>query len=122
MFTPSTVTFSGNNAVQTVTMQIYTLAPQASPGATRSAMLWIPAMLLGMLLMVRRRKLAVATRGLLMLLMLACTALSMTGCGWGSYSTPTGNDSITVNVTATAAPGSSFTNLNQTATINIIVQ
>jgi len=122
IFTPSTVTFSGNNAVQTATMQLYTLAPQATPGASRSAMLWIPAFMLGLLLMVRRRNMAMATRRMLLLLVMVCAAFSFTGCGTGSYFTPTGTDSIVVNVTATATPGSSSSNLNQTATITITIQ
>lgn len=123
LFTPGSVSFSGNNAVQTSTVTFYTIAPYAAPGTSRSAMLWIPAALLGMLLMVRRRKLGVATRSILMLLVLACAVMSMSGCGGGgSFVTPTGTDTVTVNVTALATPGTSSSNLNQTATISITVQ
>jgi len=122
VFTPSSITFTGNNAPQTATLQIYTLAPQAVPGTAHSGLLWIPAMLMGMLLMVRRRKLGTATRALLMLLLLACAAFGVTGCGNGNYSTPVGADSLVVNVTATATTGSGSSNLNQTATIAITVQ
>jgi len=123
LFLPTSVTFTGNNAVQTTTLQLYTLAPQASSASTRSGLLWIPAMLLGMLLMVRRRKLAVATRGLLMLLVMACAASAVSGCGSGSnYVTPTGTDSVVVNVAATAAAGSSSSNLNQNLSISITIQ
>jgi len=124
LFLPTTIVFTGNNAVQTSVLQFYTIAPQTKAGASSSGLLWIPATLLGMLLMVRRRKLAVATRSVLMLVVMALAATSVTGCGWGSnnYYTPTGSNSVVVNVTATATAGSSSANLNQAATITITVQ
>jgi len=121
-FTPTTITFSGNNAVQTATLQIYTLAPQATASPVKAAVLWVPGMLLAMLGMFRRRKLAGMTRGLLLLAVMVCAAFGMTGCGSNNYSTPTGTDSVQVVVTATATPGTSSSNLSQTATISITVQ
>jgi len=121
IFTPTTLTFTGNNAVQTSALQIYTIAPYAAPSPAKSGLLWIPAMLLVTLLIFRRSKLAPATRALLLAVM-ACAAFGIMGCGNGAYWTPAGADTVTVNVTAAAAPGSSSPNLNPTATISITIQ
>jgi len=121
IFTPTSITFTGNNTVQTVALQLYTIAPHAKAGVTASRILWIPGTMLAALLFIRRRKLATGTRGLLMLALLACAALGISGCGGNNYYTPTGSATVVVNVSATAtASGSS--NLNQTASISITVQ
>ena len=118
IFTPASLTFTGNNAVQTSTLTLYTLAPSAAPGITRSALLWMPAVLLGLLLL-NRRRVGITTRSVLLLLMV-CAAAGISGCGKGNFVTPTGNSSITVNVTAVAAPG--FSNVSSTATIAVTIQ
>ncbi|HEY0307094.1 MAG TPA: Ig-like domain repeat protein, partial [Acidobacteriaceae bacterium] len=122
MFTPSTISFTGNNVVQTVMLQIYTLAPHAESGPVKAAVLWIPALLMTMLLVFRRRKLVAATRGLLLLAVMACVAFGVTGCGSNNYSTPAGTNNVQVVVTAIAAAGTSSANLNQTATISVTIQ
>ncbi|MDR3735253.1 MAG: Ig-like domain repeat protein [Acidobacteriaceae bacterium] len=121
VFTPSSITFTGNNAVQTVALQIYTIAPHLKTAVTASQILWVPGVMLAALLFFRRRKLAPTTRGLVMLALLVCAALGVTGCGGNSYFTPTGNATVVVNVAATAtASGSS--NLNQSASISVTIQ
>ena len=121
-FNPSTVTFTGNGAVQTSTLTVYTLAGNAAPGASSSALLWIPGILCAVVLFVRRRKITAMTGGVMMLVMLTCVALGMSGCGHTSYGTPVGTQTVQVNVAATATAGSGSSNLNQSANITITIQ
>ncbi len=123
-FLPSTVTFTGNNAVQTVQVTVFTLNAHTAPGAPSQSLLWFPAAgMLSLLIALRRRKLARTLRPLLMLAIAALALTAITGCGSSSsFVTPTGTTIVTAHVGATGAPGSSSGNINQTATITINIQ
>ncbi len=124
-FTPSTVVFTGDNAVKTTTLQVITTAPHAAGGTNLSAIFWIPGGVLAGLLFMRRRKLTAAMRGLLLLAVLACVSLGITACGGGTAltgGTPTGTDTVQVNVSAAATVGSGSGNVNQSASISITIQ
>jgi len=123
-FIPSSVTFTGNNAVQTVQMTVFTLDAHTVPGAPTQNLLWFPAAgMLALLIAIRRRKLARTLRPLLMLAIAALALTAITGCGSSSsFITPKGTTVVSVHVGATAAPGSSSGNVNQTATITINIQ
>jgi predicted outer membrane repeat protein len=131
-FAPNTIALSGSNTPQQVLLTVYTLGPsntsslRTGTGSTRDAgLLWLPAIALAALLAVRRRGFArqhLRLTGLCMLLLLAGTMLSLSGCAPMHYYTPTGTDTITVSATGIATPGSGSANLNQTATLTLIVQ
>ena len=116
----STPSFSSSTTAQTSTLTIYTLAPHAS-GGTASGLLWIPAILCGALLWLRRRSLTGSVRALLMLAVLACIALSTNGCGNGGYSTPTGTDTVNVSVVATATATTS-TSATSAVSLTVTIQ
>jgi len=123
-FTPTTITFSGNNVVHTSMLQFTTTAPSVEIGGSKAALFWLPALIMGGLLMLSGRRLPPTVRSLLMLLVLTCMGLSLSGCGGrgGSPGTPTGTDNVVVNVSALASSGTGFSNLNQTTSITITIQ
>jgi hypothetical protein len=122
-FVPGTITFTGNNAVQTSQLQVYTLNAHDAPTAAKQNLLWFPALLLAGFVAVRRRKLSRSLRPLLMLAIMACSFSALTGCGWGhaSFVTPVGTDNITITATAIATAGSSSSNSTQSTTLTVIV-
>ena len=120
-FTTSSVSFAGNNAVQTATLTVLTVAPYTS-GTRPAAMSFLASLSLGLLLFVRRRKLAPAVRSLLLLLIAATASLGITGCGSaGSAGTPVGTTPLTVTVTATGTATGSASS-TQTVNITLVVQ
>jgi len=121
-FTPSTITFTGNNAVQTSQMVVFTLNANNTTPPTTNGLLWIPAGLLACFIAIRRRKLSRTLRPVLMLVLAAFALAAMTGCGTGAhFVTPTGTDIVTVTASATGTPGTSSSNTTQTATITITI-
>jgi len=129
-FTPPSLVFTGNDAVQTVSLLISTTAPQASVRTNLSStflstIFSIPGIAFATLLFNRRRRSTMAKRGILMLIALACVAVNIVGCGSGiptKNSTPIGPSVIQVNVAATATAGSGSSNLNQNASITVTIQ
>jgi hypothetical protein len=120
-FAPSTIVFTGNNAVQTSQLTVYTLnAHDAPAGGSKQGLLWLPAGMLACLVMVRRRKMVRGLRVLMMLALAALALTAMTGCGSSAgFVTPTGANTVTVTASAIGTGGSA--NVNQTATITIII-
>jgi hypothetical protein len=122
IFSPASITFTGNNAVQTAVLTVYTLNANDAPGTSKQSLLWLPAAVFACFILMRRRKLARNLRPLLMLAIAALALTAMTGCGSGaSFVTPTGTDTVTVTATATATPGTSSSNTTQTAVITITI-
>jgi len=122
VFTPASITFTGNNAVQTAQLVVYTLNAHDAPGTSKQGLLWFPAAMLACIVALRRRKLARGLRPLLMLAIAALALTAMTGCGSGaSFQTPVGTDTVTVTATATGTAGTSSPNTTQTATITITI-
>jgi hypothetical protein len=118
-FNPASLTFTGNGAVQTSVLTVYTLGPG---GTSINAILWAPALMLGALLFFLRRRMTAMTRSLLMLAVLACMAFGVSGCGSTSFRTPAGTNAVVVNVTAMATAGSGSSNINQGVNISITIQ
>ena len=103
-------------------MTIYTLAP-AAVHAPSASMLWIPGALLALLIFVGRKRMKRPMQSLLMLVLLATLAMGATGCGGAAnFVTPTGADTISINVTAIGAPGSGSSDLNQSLNLNVTIQ
>jgi len=122
IFTPSGIAFAGNNAVQTATVQFYTLNVNGTTGVSKQGVLWLPAIALLGFIAVRRRKLMQNLRPLLMLAIAAVALTAMTGCGSGAhFITPTGADTVTITAAATATAGASSQNSTQTAVITITI-
>lgn len=131
-FAPTSVALNGSNTPQQVTLTVYTLGPsntsslRRGPGTTLDAgLLWLPGIALAALLALHRRKLAKHLSripGILAMLLLAGAIFGLAGCAPTHYWTPTGTDLISVNSVGVAAPGSGSANLNQTATLTLIVQ
>jgi hypothetical protein len=121
-FTPSSITTTDGVTPQTSVMTIDTLAPSARPGISAS-MLWIPGAMFALLVFIGRKRMNKRMQSLLMLLLLATLALGASGCGSrASFATPTGADSITLNVTAVGSPGTGSSNLNQTLNLTVTIQ
>ncbi len=120
VFNPATIVFTGNNAVQTSTLTVYTLNASARSGASSSGLLWIPAGMLACLVAMRRKKLARGMRPLLMIAIAALALTAMTGCGASpSFVTPTGTTVTTVTASAVGAGGNS--NSSQSISLTIII-
>jgi len=107
------VALNGTNTPQTVTLTVYTLGP-----ANTSSLLWLPALALGLLLMLRRRKLRVPA--MLAGVLLLAGMLGLSGCAPVHYYTPTGTNSISINAVGVATAGSGSSNVNQSATLTLI--
>jgi hypothetical protein len=119
-FLAPTITFTGNNAVQTSQLTVFTLNVHDAAGSTQS-LLWFPvAGMLAMLIAMRRRKLARTLRPLLMVAIAALAMTALTGCGTSQgFITPTGVNTVTVTASATGTGASG--NVNQTAVITITI-
>lgn len=126
-FQAPAIALTGSNTPQVVSLTLYTLGPgntssiRSGTGAARDAgLLWLPGIAFATLLLLRRKRLV---SPLLTLLLLAGAMLGLSGCfGAQHFYTPTGTDIVTVTSTGIATPGSGSTNLNQTATLTLIVQ
>ncbi|WP_263378920.1 beta strand repeat-containing protein [Granulicella paludicola] len=133
-FSPSTVTLAGAVVTDTLTIGTGTVttslltAPQRSGGSgTYSAqILWLPASMLGLLGLARRRKLQIALPKMLLagifVLSLGAGLGAITGCSSGSsstsnYTNATPVGSYSVPVTITGPSGSS-----QTVALTVVVQ
>jgi hypothetical protein len=133
-FSPSTVTLAGAVVTDTLTIGTGTVttslltAPQRSGGSgTYSAqILWLPASMLGLLGLARRRKLHIALPKMLLagifVLSLGAGLGAITGCSSGSsstsnYTNATPVGSYSVPVTITGPSGSS-----QTVALTVVVQ
>jgi hypothetical protein len=133
-FSPSTVTLAGAVVTDTLTIGTGTVttslltAPQRSGGSgTYSAqILWLPASMLGLLGLARRRKLQIALPKMLLagilVLSLGAGLGAISGCSSGSSSTPnytnaTPVGSYSVPVTITGPSGSP-----QTVALTVVVQ
>ncbi len=123
-FTPQLANFGGDNAVQNVALTVGTYGPgtfsqlQAgkTPHSPTLAMIWwLPAVFLGGLLSLGRRKVGTPLRRLLLLIVLASAAFGASGCGSGYTYTAAGTDTITITATG---PGGS----PQTLTLTVNVQ
>jgi CSLREA domain-containing protein len=104
-FSPTPITFTGNNTPQTTTVTVYTLASHEKTTAA-SGFMALPALLLAacMFFVRRNRKL----RAILFALLLATGVLSMQGCGGTAYVTPVGTTQSTVIVTSTSPSGVNY--------------
>ncbi len=121
-FSAPTVTFNGTNGSQTVAVVISTTAPKSVSGGTASGFLWLPAMLLGGLVTLRRRRIPAWGRQMMLLAVLALGFIAVTGCGGSSSpATPTGNDSVTITATTTGTTAASPSG-TATATLAVTVQ
>lgn len=122
-FLPSTITFTGNNAVQTSQLTVFTLNAHTAPGDSKQSLLWFPAAgMLAALIAIRRYKLVRMLRPLLMLAITALAITALTGCGSSAtFATPIGVNVVTVTATATGASGTSSPNTTQAATISITI-
>ena len=123
--TTALATFDGSNTPQTFTVPVTVSVPTTSAGHLATAkLLWPPALLMGLLLFYRRRKLATVTRGLLMLLVLAVVGMQLSEC---VVSAPlVGAYDVTLTTTAVGKPGTVFANLpsaqlQQTAAFKVTV-
>jgi len=123
-FTPVAIAINGDNAIQNVSLMLFTLGPgntsslRVDHGGTLDAgLFWLSGIALGALLLRRKR-----LPGLLLLLLLAGTAFGLGGCGTAHFYTPTGTDTITVTATGVATPNSGSANMTQTATLSLIVK
>ena len=121
-FSTPTVTFNGTNGSQTVAVIISTTAPKALSGGTASGFLWLPAVLLGGLVTLRRRRVPAWGRHLMLLAVLALGFMAVTSCGGSSSpATPTGNDSVTITATTTGTTAASPSGTT-TAALAVTVQ
>jgi len=109
--------FNGTNNSPVMHMTIVTIAPSAR-GVAASGFLWIPAMLLGGLFVFRRKQFSVRGRQFLMLAVLFCGVMAVSGCGRGLNPTPTGSSTIVITANGT---GTASNNPNITQTLNIAV-
>ena len=121
--TPFTLSFNGTDNTQTSTLTIVTTAPGAKQGALQSGVLWMPAVLLGLLVMVRRKKLSAGLRSLLLLVVAGGVLMSVTGCASNSlagFGTPTGTSTIGMSVSLTGTgPGSATQVVTTNVTVNV---
>lgn len=122
-FAPSSLTFSGNNAVASTTLTFPTTATTALlerlPGAT--TLCGVFAAFLIMPIMVRKDRKRTAVRSVAWLLLIggSLSVLGLSGCGGGGSKSPTtittAPGTYTVPVTITAGPATSTLNLSVTA-------
>lgn len=116
----ASMVFQGTNNVQTFVMTVNTISTSAH-ATSIAGFLWIPAMLMGGLFAFRRKQFSVRGRQLLMLAILFCGVVAMSGCGSGVGSTPTG--SSTVVVTGTGVGLASYNpNVSPTVSVSLTVQ
>jgi sugar lactone lactonase YvrE len=115
-FAPQTITFAGDNSTQSAALTVGTYGPgnYGPPATTVSGMMWLPAVLLGGLLGLGRRRMGAPMRRLLLALLLMSAAFGASGCGSGYTSAAAGSDSITVTATGPAG-------LTQTVTVTVNV-
>lgn len=107
-FGTPTLTFNGVNGSQTTPVVISTTASRAVSGGAASGFLWLPALLLGGLVARRRKQIPARARQMMLLAMLVCGGLAMTGCGTtSSPATPVGSDTVTITATTTGATAAS---------------
>ncbi len=123
-FLPATIVFTGNNAVQTMQLTVFTLNAHdiAGGNAHEQSLLWFPAAgMLAALIAMRRRKFARTLRPLLMLAIAALAMTALTGCSGASFVTPTGSNPVVISAAAIGASGTSSSSTTQTANITIII-
>jgi predicted outer membrane repeat protein len=127
VFSQTAVALTGTNTPQTVTLQLFTLGPANTSALhtghtnTRDAgLLWLPGIILAAFIAFRRRKhLRLPT--LFALLLLASFIAGISGCSTTHFYTTPGTDAVSVNSIGVATPNSGSSNLNQTATLDLIV-
>ena len=117
IFTPVSVSMTGNNAVQTATLQVFTLGAPSYAG-----FLWIPAGLLAGFVGLRRKQLTARGRQVLMLMVMACSMMAMSGCSDVKPYTPTGNFTLTINAVGTGTAGTLSPNQTATAPLALTIQ
>ena len=117
IFTPLSVAMTGNNAVQTATVQVFTLGAPSYAG-----FLWIPAGLLAGFVGLRRKQLSARGRQVLVLMVMACSLMAMSGCSTDKPYTPTGSFTMTINAVGTGTAGTSSPNVTPTATVALTIQ
>jgi hypothetical protein len=104
-------------------MSVVTVAPYPSLPA---GLFWIPALFFAGILLVQRRKLSLATRRLLLVAMLVCGSMSLSGCGksvarvGAQTGTPIGTSTVTVTATGTGA-SSAYASASQTLSVSVNV-
>ncbi len=116
-FTPSTITFTGNNAVQTSQLKVFTIGGNTQ---SNTGFFWPVAILLACFVAFRRRKLSRMLRPLLMLVIAVFALSAISGCASGtSFVTPTGTTTATVSIVAIGTGGSASSAQNVPLTIII---
>lgn len=131
VFTPSTLTANGSNAVQTSSLTITTSASGSttvsqnsnSNGLSLASILYLPGILLSGFVAWRRRGFTARVRGMLLVLLVgAMLAGGAVGCSAVFYQTPVGAHVVTVvantKVSSTAAAGADTT---QTANFTLTI-
>jgi hypothetical protein len=97
-FTPPSITFTGNNAVQTSQLTVFTIGGNTG---SNTGFFWPAAGLLACFIALRRRKLSGMLRPLLMLVIATFAFAALSGCSNGAtFTTPTGTTTATVSVVA----------------------
>ncbi len=114
-FSAPTLTFNGTNSSQTSAVIVSTATTKSSAFGSSSGWLWMVSVLLGGLVTFRRRQIPVRGRQMLMLAVLACGLMAVTGCGGTSAPTMS-----TVTVTATTT-GSTAASPSGTVTSSLAV-
>jgi hypothetical protein len=123
----SPVYFDGSGSTTSGPLIVTTTGPNLPGSVKTGGLIWLPAMLLAGLLVAGRKKLTMRGRQLLVLAILLCGTMAVSGCGKsfvGSPSgnwTPTGTYNITVVATGSGATPA-YPNAQATANFTLIVQ
>jgi sugar lactone lactonase YvrE len=125
-FSPATLTSDGHT-VQTSQMTIQTVGLNAALDGNRSSsrgtalagMLFLPALLCGIVLAFQRKRMATWSRLMVLLLGLGWTLAGMSGCGANFTSTVTGQHTIQINATALPAAGGASSTQSGNFTLTI---
>jgi sugar lactone lactonase YvrE len=128
-FVPATLVADGSNSVQTSVLTIHTDGPNtgtvsevrgSSTKTALASMMFLPALLLGGLLVWRRRKLSVSGQRLLTLLILASFVSGLAGCASPLTLTP-GTQTVTVTAVSQAT-GTGGAAVTHTAVFTLTVK
>jgi len=114
--------FSGTDGTQSLPFPITTFASQGQTTVVKAGLLWIPALLLAGFLALRRKQLSKLGRQVLVLAILFCGMMSISGCsgGNGSYNTPAGSYTVVITATGVGSTPAS-PNIAPTATLALTI-